>query len=105
MGLLSDFAMVKRNFPCHKREKVVLNRGKNINAVADGQFNQAAGSRRSKLTREHHSKRKCFANHIGGQTGADRAGLDFAIETGLEHGDMFPEAGKQRTGESMSGTT
>jgi hypothetical protein len=22
----------------------------------------------------------------GGQTGADRAGLDFAIETGLEHG-------------------
>ena len=26
----------------------------------------------------------------GGQTGADRAGLDFAIETGLEHGGYVP---------------
>ena len=41
----------------------------------------------------------------GGQTGADRAGLDFAIETGLKHGGyyMFPGAGRQRTGESTSG--
>jgi hypothetical protein len=28
--------------------------------------------------------------------GADRAGLDFAIETSLEHGDMFPVAGEGR---------
>ena len=34
----------------------------------------------------------------GGQTGADRAELDFAIETGLEHGDTFPRAEKQRMG-------
>ena len=27
----------------------------------------------------------------GGQTGADRAGLDFAIETGLEHGGYVPK--------------
>jgi Circularly permutated YpsA SLOG family len=26
----------------------------------------------------------------GGQTGADRAGLDFAIEAGLEHGGYIP---------------
>src|SRR3982074_1895430 len=26
----------------------------------------------------------------GGQTGADRAGLDFAIEAGLEHGGSVP---------------
>jgi Circularly permutated YpsA SLOG family len=41
----------------------------------------------------------------GGQTGADRAGLDFAIHAGVEHGDMFPGAGRQRTGESMTTTT
>ena len=29
----------------------------------------------------------------GGQTGADRAGLDFAIETGLEHGGYQPAVG------------
>jgi Circularly permutated YpsA SLOG family len=26
----------------------------------------------------------------GGQTGADRAGLDFAIEAGIEHGAFVP---------------
>jgi hypothetical protein len=26
----------------------------------------------------------------GGQTGADRAGLDFAIEAGIEHGGFVP---------------
>ena len=41
----------------------------------------------------------------GGQTGADRAGLDFAIHAGLEHGGMFLGAGRQKTGESMTGTT
>src|ERR1700738_218236 len=41
----------------------------------------------------------------GGQTGADRAGLDFAIETGLEHGGYVPGAGRQRKGESMTDTT
>jgi Circularly permutated YpsA SLOG family len=41
----------------------------------------------------------------GGQTGADRAGLDFAIETDLEHGGYVPRAGRQRTGESMTDTT
>ena len=41
----------------------------------------------------------------GGQTGADRAGLDFAIEAGLEQADMFPGVGGQRTGESMAATT
>src|ERR1700730_12045233 len=30
----------------------------------------------------------------GGQTGADRAGLDFAIETGLEHGGYVPKGRK-----------
>ena len=33
------------------------------------------------------------------------AGLDFAIETGLEHGGYVPGAGRQRTGESMTDTT
>ena len=37
----------------------------------------------------------------GAQTGADRAGLDFAIETGLEHGGMFPGVERQRTVLSM----
>ena len=32
----------------------------------------------------------------GGQTGADRAGLDFAIETGLEHGGYVPKAAMGR---------
>jgi len=41
----------------------------------------------------------------GGQTGADRAGLDFAIETAWNTEDMFPGAERRRTGESMSGTT
>src|ERR1700731_3196547 len=40
----------------------------------------------------------------GGQTGADRAGLDFAIETGLEQ-DMFAGAVRQKTVEWMPGTT
>jgi len=30
----------------------------------------------------------------GGPTGADRAGLDFAIETGLEHGGYVPRGRK-----------
>jgi len=34
----------------------------------------------------------------GGQTGADRAGLDFAIETGLEHGGYVPKGRKAEDG-------
>jgi len=34
----------------------------------------------------------------GGQTGADRAGLDFAIETGLEHGGYVPSGRKAEDG-------
>jgi hypothetical protein len=30
------------------------------------------------------------STRLGGQTDADRAGLDFAIETGLEHGRYVP---------------
>jgi hypothetical protein len=34
----------------------------------------------------------------GGQTGADRAGLDFAIETGLEQGGYVPRGRKAEDG-------
>jgi hypothetical protein len=34
----------------------------------------------------------------GGQTGADRAGLDFAIETGLKHGGYVPRGQKAENG-------
>jgi hypothetical protein len=34
----------------------------------------------------------------GGQTGADRAGLDFAIETGLERGRYVPRGRKAEDG-------
>ena len=34
----------------------------------------------------------------GGQTGAHRAGLDFAIETGLEHGGYVPRGRKAEDG-------
>src|SRR4029077_12697814 len=34
----------------------------------------------------------------GGQSGADRAGLDFAIETGLEHGGYVPRGRKAEDG-------
>src|SRR4029077_13907284 len=34
----------------------------------------------------------------GGQTGADRAGMDFAIETGLEHGGYVPRGRKAEGG-------
>jgi hypothetical protein len=34
----------------------------------------------------------------GGQTGANRAGLDFAIETGLEHGGYVPRGRKAEDG-------
>ena len=34
----------------------------------------------------------------GGQTGADRAGRDFAIETGLEHGRYVPKGRKAEDG-------
>src|SRR5271166_25117 len=34
----------------------------------------------------------------GGQTGADRAGLDFAIETGLQHGGYVPRSRKAEDG-------
>jgi hypothetical protein len=34
----------------------------------------------------------------GGQTGTDRAGLDFAIETGLEHGGYVPRGRKAEDG-------
>src|ERR1700738_4227821 len=34
----------------------------------------------------------------GGQTGADRAGLDFAIERGLEHGGYVPRGRKAEDG-------
>ena len=34
----------------------------------------------------------------GGQTGADRAGLDFAIETVLEHGGYVPKGRKAEDG-------
>jgi hypothetical protein len=34
----------------------------------------------------------------GGQTGVDRAGLDFAIETGLEHGGYVPRGRKAEDG-------
>jgi hypothetical protein len=34
----------------------------------------------------------------GGQTGADRAGLDFSIETGLEHGGYVPKGRKAEDG-------
>ena len=34
----------------------------------------------------------------GGQTGADRAGLDFAIHVGLEHGGYVPKGRKAEDG-------
>ena len=34
----------------------------------------------------------------GGKTGADRAGLDFAIEKGLEHGGYVPRGRKAEDG-------
>jgi hypothetical protein len=34
----------------------------------------------------------------GGQTGADRAGLDFATDTGLEHGGYVPKGRKAEDG-------
>jgi hypothetical protein len=34
----------------------------------------------------------------GGQTGADRAGLDFAIEVGLEHGSFVPRGRRAEDG-------
>jgi len=34
----------------------------------------------------------------GGQTGADRAGLDFAIEAGLEHGGFVPRGRRAEDG-------
>jgi hypothetical protein len=34
--------------------------------------------------------RPTHLTHGGGQTGADRFGLDFAIKTGLEHGGYVP---------------
>jgi hypothetical protein len=34
----------------------------------------------------------------GGQTGADRAGLDFAIEVGLAHGGYVPKGRKAEDG-------
>jgi hypothetical protein len=34
----------------------------------------------------------------GGQTGADRAGLDFAVEVGLEHGGYVPKGRKAEDG-------
>ena len=34
----------------------------------------------------------------GGQTGADRAGLDFAIQAGLEHGGYVPKGRKAEDG-------
>ena len=37
-------------------------------------------------------------NVSGGQTGADRAGLDFAIEAGLEHGGYVPRGRKAEDG-------
>jgi hypothetical protein len=40
-----------------------------------------------------------FKKYIsGGQTGADRAGLDFAIEAGLEHGGYVPRGRKAEDG-------
>jgi len=45
---------------------------------------------------------KCFEkSYRGGQTGADRAGLDFAIETGLEHGGYVPRGRKADRVESV----
>jgi Circularly permutated YpsA SLOG family len=37
----------------------------------------------------------------GGQTGADRAGLDFAIEQGLEHGGYVPRGRKAEDGRAV----
>ena len=34
----------------------------------------------------------------GGQTGADRAGLDFAVEVGLAHGGYVPKERKAEDG-------
>jgi Circularly permutated YpsA SLOG family len=34
----------------------------------------------------------------GGQTGADRAGLDFAVEVGLAHGGYVPKGRKAEDG-------
>jgi Circularly permutated YpsA SLOG family len=34
----------------------------------------------------------------GGQTGADRAGLDFAMEVGLDHGGYVPKGRKAEDG-------
>ena len=34
----------------------------------------------------------------GGQTGADRAGLDFALEVGLEHGGYVPRGRRSEDG-------
>jgi hypothetical protein len=41
----------------------------------------------------------------GGQTGADRAGLDFAIEVGLVHGGSIPRGRKAETDVSMKIST
>jgi hypothetical protein len=34
----------------------------------------------------------------GGQTGADRAGLDFALQAGLQHGGCVPKGRKAEDG-------
>ena len=47
----------------------------------------------------NHERRKMLRQIIsGGQTGADRAGLDFAIETGLQHGGYVPRGRKAEDG-------
>jgi Circularly permutated YpsA SLOG family len=38
----------------------------------------------------------------GGQAAADRAGLDFAIEAGLEHGGFVPRVAERKTAKSLS---
>ena len=34
----------------------------------------------------------------GGQTGADRAGLDWAIKNGIEHGGWYPKGRRAENG-------
>jgi hypothetical protein len=54
---------------------------------------------RAKITTPGKGELKMLRKIIsGGQTGADRAGLDFAIETSLEHGGYVPRGRKAEGG-------
>src|SRR5258708_31383948 len=60
-------------------------------AISRNQVLETRGERHSSYT----VVRKIIS---GGQTGADRAGLDFAIEVGLAHGGYAPKGRKAEDG-------